>query len=224
MKFKLLYSVATPLRALTLTHPPARISAANGIVSSFVVNLSLTKSLTCKQYRVHTKANHIHLYSCSVTSTLTVSLMAFSGATPISCGTSPGEQTCQMTFTGDYDICDEVSSMLHVTSVKAKEPLVAQDLLGTVKAVLVHQLSYEGPGGALVLHTGFHQVDGVHSGSTRSCRHTHRFKSIHPSKAAYKLRNAKQQVSNRTSSDGAEGKPVRGLRCLHQHRPGSVSM
>lgn len=44
-----LSSEAAPLRALTLTHPPARISATNGIVSSFVVNLSLTKSLTCKQ-------------------------------------------------------------------------------------------------------------------------------------------------------------------------------
>lgn len=53
------------------------------------------------------------------------------------------------------------------TSVEAKEAFVAQHLLGTVKAVLVHELSYEGAGGALVLHTGLHQVNGVHSRRTR---------------------------------------------------------
>lgn len=48
-----------------------------------------------------------------------------------------------------------------VTSVEPEEALVAENLLCAVEAVLVHQLSYEGARGALVLHARLHQVDGV---------------------------------------------------------------
>lgn len=56
-----------------------------------------------------------------------------------------------------------MSLMLFVflTSVEAEEALVAEDLLGAVEAVLVHQLPDQGAGGALVLHAGLDQVDGV---------------------------------------------------------------
>lgn len=50
-----------------------------------------------------------------------------------------------------------------LTSVESKEALVAQHLLCTVEAALVHQLPHEGARGALVLHAGLHQVDGIHS-------------------------------------------------------------
>lgn len=56
--------------------------------------------------------------------------------------------------------------MSAVTSVESKEALVTQHLLGTIEAVLVHQFSYKGTGGALVLHTCLHQVDGIHSCGT----------------------------------------------------------
>lgn len=59
------------------------------------------------------------------------------------------------------------------TSIKAKESLVSQDFLGTVKAVLVHELSYEGASGALVLHAGLDQVYGVHSCGPSGYKHTH---------------------------------------------------
>lgn len=51
-----------------------------------------------------------------------------------------------------------------VTSVEPEEALVAENLLGAVEAVLVHQLPYEGARGALVLHARLHQVDGVDGG------------------------------------------------------------
>lgn len=51
-----------------------------------------------------------------------------------------------------------------ITSVEAKEALVAEDLLGAVEAVLVHQLPDQGAGGALVLHARLDQVDGVDGG------------------------------------------------------------
>lgn len=49
-----------------------------------------------------------------------------------------------------------------VTSVEAEETLVTQNFLGAVEAVLVHELSYKGASGALVLHPRLHQVYGVH--------------------------------------------------------------
>lgn len=49
------------------------------------------------------------------------------------------------------------------TSIEAKEALVAQHLLSTVKAVLVHQLANKGSGGPLILHTSLYQINGVHS-------------------------------------------------------------
>lgn len=56
-----------------------------------------------------------------------------------------------------------------LTSIEAEEALIAKHLLGTVKAVLVHQFSDEGSGGPLVLHAGLHQVDGVDRRRARSC-------------------------------------------------------
>lgn len=50
---------------------------------------------------------------------------------------------------------------LQPTSVEAEEALIAEHLLRTVKAVLVHQLPHKGPCGSLVLHTSLHQVDRV---------------------------------------------------------------
>lgn len=76
------------------------------------------------------------------------------------------------------------------TSIKAKESLVSQDFLGAVKAVLVHELSYEGSSGALVLHAGLDQVYGVHSCGPSGYKHTHRLNCIrtndiyHPFKPA----------------------------------------
>lgn len=57
------------------------------------------------------------------------------------------------------------------TSVEAEETLIAQDFLGTVEAVLVHELSNKGASRALVLHPRLHQVDRVHR--SRSRRYTH---------------------------------------------------
>lgn len=62
------------------------------------------------------------------------------------------------------DPCVEV--LFRVTSVESKEALVAEHFLCTVEAVLVHQFSHEGAGGALVLHARLHQVDGVDSRGT----------------------------------------------------------
>lgn len=59
---------------------------------------------------------------------------------------------------GAYGICDKIC-----TSVESEEALVAEHLLCTVEAVLVHQLSNKGARGALVLHARLHQVDGVDS-------------------------------------------------------------
>lgn len=49
-----------------------------------------------------------------------------------------------------------------VTSVETKEALVTQDFLSAVEAVLIHEFSYKGAGGALVLHPRLHQVYRVH--------------------------------------------------------------
>lgn len=58
-----------------------------------------------------------------------------------------------------------------ITSVKAEEALVTEHFLCAVEAVLVHQLSYKGAGGALVLHARLHQVNRVHSRSAGSYKH-----------------------------------------------------
>lgn len=63
-----------------------------------------------------------------------------------------------------WSISDATLSLMlfvFLTSVEAEEALVAEDLLGAVEAVLVHQLPDQGAGGALVLHAGLDQVDGV---------------------------------------------------------------
>lgn len=56
------------------------------------------------------------------------------------------------------------------TSVETKESLISENLLGTIKAVLIHELSYKGPSGSLILHSCLHQIDGVHSRGTRCCK------------------------------------------------------
>lgn len=57
-----------------------------------------------------------------------------------------------------------------LTSVKAKDALIAHHLLEAVEAVLVHELSHQGAAAPLVLHACLHQIDGVHCCSTDSYR------------------------------------------------------
>lgn len=57
-----------------------------------------------------------------------------------------------------------------LTSVKAKEALVAHHLLEAVEAALVHELSNQGAAAPLVLHASFHQIDGVHCCGAHSYR------------------------------------------------------
>lgn len=59
-----------------------------------------------------------------------------------------------------------LENLRRITSVESEEALVAEHLLCTVEAVLVHQFPHEGAGGALVLHARLHQVDGVDSRGT----------------------------------------------------------
>lgn len=79
--------------------------------------------------------------------------------------------TCDLQIAGPF-MCCEICE--RVTSVESKEAFVTQHLLRTVEAVLVHQLSYKGACGALVLHARLHQVDGVHSRGTSGYK-THIF-------------------------------------------------
>lgn len=65
-----------------------------------------------------------------------------------------------------------------LTSVEAEETLVAKHLLGTIEAVLVHQLSDKGPRGPLVLHTGLHQVNGVDCRRSRGYANAHMLRFI----------------------------------------------
>lgn len=128
------------IASVMLTHPPARISAGRGMVSSWLVNLSLTKSftwrknkgketqrrrrrsqmrhnrsldgralmLTCGCSRILiakcvSSSLHVFFHSQWIVQNnflstlsyavewLAVSLIAFSGATPMSCGRRPAK-------------------------------------------------------------------------------------------------------------------------------------
>lgn len=108
-----------------------------------------------------------------------------------------------------------------LTSVKAKETLIAEDLFRTVKAVFVHQLPNKGSCGPLVLHSSLYQVDWIHRRCSRSFMNTNKFE-LKNVLNSWDVKLSQTSVGL-TSGDGAQSKPVCWLCNLEPHRPGAIS-
>ncbi len=208
--WNLAYFQTTTLPPKTLTVPPATHSAHSAISPFWFVNLSLTRSFIWNRThkKISLLSTQLYFIFCSykfrkpsvvafqilTTSpnhhtclhqhehySLAVSLMAFSGATPTSCGGrplyKPLKPSCLRTYKRktqrSLSVGHNCTGYEHLETQMFSRMGTLQKshdthLLKAIEAVFVHEFSHV-RASPLVLQSSLHQVDRVHSSSTNSC-------------------------------------------------------